>query len=370
MWRSEVRMKKIILILLCAGAAAVSMACSTPVFRYAIERWEADPYRLLVFNDGGLTDGQQQVVAEFKRYERYGYRSSPLRVEVLDVNSISNLQQQVWTDVSARRAAPAVALLYPSMMRMNKTVWDDELTTNALNRIIMSPARLETAQRLLGGDAAVWLLIRGDDPDRNRAVREMLDRKLRELEQTTTYNDDFLKLVEEAGTTIPKLHYSVLEIDRRDPREAVLLRMLTALSDAAAAETGPLVVPVFGQGRATVLMMGDYIAEDYIERVSEFLTGACACEIKALNPGFDLLMPVDWIGGITDEYVFDSELPPLTSPSASMEPEPESPPESVPEVQEIENAQTRLFSVVLGVFILTVLGALGFITWLILRKKP
>lgn len=366
-------MKRNRIILFIFSAAAVAAACSTPVFRYAIERWEADPYQLLIFTDGELSDAQQKVVAQYKTYERYGYRSAPLRVDVLDVHSLSNRTAQIWAEVSARRDAPAVALLYPSIMRIHEALTDDDLTTNTLNRIMMSPARLETAQRLLGGDAAVWLLVRGADPERNREVRELLDQKLRDLEKNTVYNDDFLRLAQESGVEIPELRYSVLEVDRNDPREAVLLSMLTGVSDDAEAETGPIVAPVFGQGRAAVLMMGDYIAGDYIQRVSEFLTGACACEIKALNPGFDLLIPVDWISGIQQEYVFDAELPPLTGPSAIAEPPP--PPPAAPETPEAdalhpeEPSQTRLFIGVLGVFSITAVAALGFVTWLLIRKN-
>jgi len=110
--------------------------------------------------------------------------------------------------------------------------------------------------------------------------------------------------------------------------------------------------------------MDKFIAEEYMERVAEFLTGACSCEVKSLNPGFDVLIPVDWIGGITEEYVFDAELPPLTSPSAALEPE-------VALVDEpLEKSETRLFGSVLGAFLLAVLGALGLVTWRMVRKKP
>jgi hypothetical protein len=354
-------------------SANVVLACSTPVFRYAIERWEADPYRLIIFTDGELTAEQQQTVKEAGQYERYGFRMPPLVVEQIEFSAASNLSATVWDELSTHRAAPCMALLYPSIMRTDTVVWGDELTTSALNRIIMSPARLETARRLLGGDAAVWLLIKGPDAEENRAIREMLDAKLTELENSTVYNEDFLQLAAEAGTDVPELRFSVLEIDPADPQEASLMAMLTKVSADVATHSGPIVVPVFGQGRAAVLMMDEYIAGQYIENVVKFLTGACSCEVKALNPGFDVLIPVDWISGITKEYVFDAELPPLTSPSAALEPVPEddSAPEQAEEerMAEPENPETRLFSGVLGVLIIAVLGALAFATWLLVRKN-
>ncbi len=347
-----------------------TLACSTPVFRYAIERWEADPYRLIVFANEELTDEQRQAVAGFKEYESYGFTLPPLIVTQTKTSSVTNLSAKVWSTISSNRATPAVALLYPKVMHDNSVVWVDELSTNALNRIVMSPARLETANRLLGGDAAVWLMIRGDDPEENQRVRDVLETAHRKIENSTVYNEEFLQLVEKEGGEVPELKFSVLEMDRNDPREAVLMAMLLNLSPEAAVHTGPVVVPIYGQGRATVIMMEKFINETYIERVAEFLTGACSCEVKGMNPGFDLLIPVDWAGGIVEEYVFDAELPPLTSPSAALQPVPE--PEVAPvdeRMEELGKSETHLFSGVLGVFLLVVLGALGFITWLMVGKN-
>jgi len=118
-------------------------------------------------------------------------------------------------------------------------------------------------------------------------------------------------------------------------------------------------------------MMNEFIADEYIERVSEFLTGACSCEVKSLNPGFDILIPVDWVGGITEEYVFDAELPPLTSPLAALEPQPNPEIDSADErIEELEKSETRLFGGVLGLFLIAVLGTLGLVTWLMVRRKP
>jgi len=361
-----------IILFVVFALASGTLACSTPVFRYAIERWEADPYRLIIFTDEELTEDQQQAVENAKKYEVYGYQQPPLLVEQVRTSEVTNFFAKAWADVSAHRAAPCVALFYPRVTGERSAVWMDELSTNALNRIVMSPARLETASRLLGGDAAVWLMLRGDDSAENQRVRDVLEDAHRKIESSTVYNEDFLQLAEEAGTEVPKLKFSVLEVDRNDPREAVLMAMLTRLSPDAAKHTGPIVIPIFGQGRAAVIMMNEFIAEEYVERVAEFLTGACSCEIKNLNPGFDVLIPIDWISGITEEYVFDAELPPLTSPSAALVPvdEPDEPiPEANQRLEELEKSETRLFSGVLGVFLITVLGALGFITWLMVRKN-
>ncbi|NOU36512.1 MAG: hypothetical protein HOO88_07060 [Kiritimatiellaceae bacterium] len=362
----NIRFKKRVVLSAVLLSATITLACSTPVFRYAIERWEADPYRLVVFSNGTLTEDQQQVVAGFRVYETSGYRSSPLIVDEYDISATNRLAAAVRAGLPTNRAAPCVALLYPEFMRMDTVVWSDDLTTNALNRMIMSPARLEIARRLLDGDAAVWVFIPGGDAERNRAIHEMLNAKLRELETTVQYNEDFLALAKAAGKEPPKLKFSVLELRRDNRQEAPLLAMLTQVSSSIATNSGPIVVPVFGQGRAAVLMMDEYVAGPYIEKVVQFLTGACSCEVKSQNPGFDILIPVDWVGGIKQEYVFDAELPPLKSPSAEMG-----------TLLSATNGATgtagktehRLFGAVLSVFIVVVLGGLGGATWVLLRKK-
>ncbi len=350
-------------------AASGAFACSTPVFRYAIERWEAESYRLIIFTNGELTEEQRQTIQDFHKYERYGYQQPPLTVQQVAVPFAAGLSATVWAAISTNHPAPAVALLYPSIMNDNSVVWTDELSSNALNRIVMSPVRLETATRLLGGDAAVWLLVKGDDPEENRATRELLDKKLKELEKSIVYNADFVQLAEASGDELPPLHFSVLEVDPDDPREEVLMAMLTRLSPEAQECAGPVVIPVFGQGRAAFLMMNESIADESIEQVAGFLTGACSCEVKSLNPGFDILIPVDWIGGITEEYVFDEELPPLTTPSIAL-PTPSEPGATPEEQIEMEQeSESHLLSDVLGISMLIVLGTLGLTTWFVMRKK-
>ena len=44
-------------------APAAGRACNVPVFRYALERWAADAYELVVFHREPLTTNQQALVA-------------------------------------------------------------------------------------------------------------------------------------------------------------------------------------------------------------------------------------------------------------------------------------------------------------------
>ena len=48
--------------LIMAITASLAIACSVPVFRYALEHWQPDPYVVCVFQAGELTDDLQSIV--------------------------------------------------------------------------------------------------------------------------------------------------------------------------------------------------------------------------------------------------------------------------------------------------------------------
>ena len=49
------------LILLVLSAAALAPTCNIPVFRYALERWPADSYEVILFHRGPLTAAEQAL---------------------------------------------------------------------------------------------------------------------------------------------------------------------------------------------------------------------------------------------------------------------------------------------------------------------
>ena len=70
--------------------------------------------------------------------------------------------------------------------------------------------------------------------------------------------------------------------------------------------------PVFGRGRLLGCLFGEYISAKNIRETVAFITGGCSCEIKALNPGVDLLMAARWDRAATGSYPAETPMPPLT----------------------------------------------------------
>ncbi|HOT51507.1 MAG TPA: hypothetical protein PLI07_11030, partial [Candidatus Hydrogenedentes bacterium] len=65
-------------IWLCLAPALVADACSVPVFRWALERWQADRYELIVFRKSPLSE------ADLTRHHALEQRAK-------DVNRPANL---------------------------------------------------------------------------------------------------------------------------------------------------------------------------------------------------------------------------------------------------------------------------------------
>ena len=45
------------------GGVGAVLACSVPVFRYALERWQSDNYAVVVFHKGALSDENRKLLA-------------------------------------------------------------------------------------------------------------------------------------------------------------------------------------------------------------------------------------------------------------------------------------------------------------------
>ena len=54
-----------LLLLISSLTLPPARACSVPVFRYALERWPAAPYELIVFHRGALPAAEQGLVKRF-----------------------------------------------------------------------------------------------------------------------------------------------------------------------------------------------------------------------------------------------------------------------------------------------------------------
>jgi hypothetical protein len=246
-------------------------ACSIPVFRYALDRWAADNFRLEI----SAADAKDEAVAKFIR--NFG-AASALNLEIVRV---SNGPSRLLRPHAAEQGTPPV--------------WTGSLTSATLASLTNSPVGAGIVRRILGGSSAVWVLVESGDLAADDAAAKTLEKRLRYLEQVAQ-----LPLIDPNDPTSklgpgPKLavKFSVLRVVR-SASESTFQTMLAGPKSGLASTEEPWVAAVFGRGRVLGAWPMKGFGDEQIEEISLFLLGACSCQVKNLNPGWDLLLRVDW----------------------------------------------------------------------------
>lgn len=269
-------------------------ACSIPVFRYALERWPADLFEVDVFYRGTLSDGERKLVSQLE--DQSQTNGGAVNWEVIHCNLDGDLAEdlQAVGDALGSATLPHVVLRRPGGRRGSAAVWSGPLS-DIKPALWTSPARDELVCRLAGGDSVVWLVFRGDDEGRSRKVVQQLQDRLPSLAAEIPLPAGVGLPGSELLTRLPlEIRFSVLEVDARSADEAVFRDIVTRGVAESASDTETLVVPVFGRGRAMLALAADAIDEALLAECSGFLCGACSCQVKQSNPGFDLLLAVNW----------------------------------------------------------------------------
>ncbi len=378
-------------------ASGVALACQVPVFRFALERWEADPYQVTVFPgpSGTFSETEQAAIDYLESQE-------PDRLNPATSGVAANLDLEIAAAPAEGAATAKLRVTYPQRIRgyEMKPIWEGELTLENARRLIDSPTRRELAKRLLAGESAVWLVVEGADAAANDAAVTTLEEAIGKAKETLRIPDGVMTRQEAESAEnfaavnsddilrshVPlKIDFSVLRISRDDPAEALFLPMVLNIEDDLgqyAADT--MVFPVFGRGRLLEPLIERGIHVDNVMEYGAYICGACSCEVKDQNPGLDLLVAADWETALHgSEVVIDKVLPPLegtgilTQAAAPATSEvdagttAETNPEPATESAEEEMAEPETvvpMALILGLAgILVVI--LGFGTFLILRRQ-
>jgi hypothetical protein len=165
-----------------------------------------------------------------------------------------------------------------------------------------------------------------------------------------------------SGSKPKKLSYGfpILTVSPHEPAERLFIDMLLkSESDLYKHTDEPMVFPVFGRGRALGCLFGEYITERNIQDASAFLSGSCSCEVKALNPGVDLLIAAAWDQVVFDSFVEDTPLPELTGVMPDAPAQVEQPAAAVPEDIPAKNSNGLLksYGIALGSVLVIVIFA-------------
>jgi len=295
-------------IIVCSALAA---ACNIPVFRFALERWKPDSCEIVVFHRIAMSADEENIVQDLERASLAKDGDANLNVIRCDLNHNDDQElNDLWLTVKETKGSKLPVLVARSLKGRGKTInhWHGSLQDARTIGVTESPIRSELTRRLQAGDAIVWLLLKSGDDGKTAAVRELLRQQCHELPKKIELPEGIGLPGSELYSEIPLLlQFSVLEIDPGDPDEQFLVRQLTGFQADAATAGEPLIVPVFGRGRALEVIPAPQLDADLIHDLTEFLCGACSCQVKEQNPGFDLLLSTDWNAALFGD---DSEGPP------------------------------------------------------------
>lgn len=287
------------LILLVTVAAApespAKRRCKVPVFRYALERWRASPYEAYLFHRGKLGEAERATIKALRD-------SYPANVFVepvdLGADDVRKELLQLW-EAQGDAPLPSLVLLFPGQRLDEPPAWRGRPDPAIVPALIDSPVRREVSKRILAGESAVWILLESGDKDADAAAAKLLETELKDLQETLEV--PALKEIEEDPNSpellaeVPlRLAFSMVRLKRDDPKERAFVEMILSGDPRMAKKPVPVALPVIGRGRALPPLFGETLNADQIFQASDFLTGACSCQVKELNPGIDLLFKTDW----------------------------------------------------------------------------
>lgn len=259
-------------VLLCALCGSIAFACTIPVFRFALDRWEPDKFRLV-------------VPAAVARQPDIAKLLIPLR---------GNAPANIRIEESADPGVTQPRLLFGTTG--GKPLWSGALDAASLRGLLDSPARASLTKRLLDGESVIWIIADNGTPA-DRAEVERIEKRLRYLEQVVALppqdpNDPDSRL----GPGPPlRLKLGVMRVSLQDPEEKLFCAMLAGTKCAGSLARGEaFAAPVFGRGRVLDAHPPGDLDDAAIEDMSMFLTGRCSCRVKTQSPGWDLLLNIDW----------------------------------------------------------------------------
>jgi hypothetical protein len=165
----------------------------------------------------------------------------------------------------------------------------------------------------LKGETAALLLLESGDKKRDDAAAKLLESEARRLEKTLELPEADPSDPEMNPNLVSKIAFSIVRVSRANPAERMLVNMLLNVDTNLAGTKEEMLIPVFGRGRALPPASGEEIRADVLEAMAGFLTGACSCQVKEMNPGYDLLLAANWNALFEGLPVKEVELPSLVS---------------------------------------------------------
>ena len=142
-------------------------ACNVPVFRYALERWPADPYEIIMFRRGPLTDGEAALARSIERRELPGALHANYVARDVDLDSqVPDVMRELFGRIGDD-SLPRMALRYPGTSEYRLALWSGPMSEETVKEALDSPVRRTIRERILDGESAVWVILESGEAARD-----------------------------------------------------------------------------------------------------------------------------------------------------------------------------------------------------------
>ena len=298
--------------LLLVALAAGTFACDTPVYRYAMYRWEPSPYEVYHFHSADMQ--QAFTSAKEQLNDARNEKVSPLNVAVYPVDLAKDAElktvprdvRRIWQQkVEEGIKTPATLIVNPK----GYEVHCGPLAKGDVAAIASSPARKQIGKLLSKGHCGVYVLVLGKDNTLNKAAKEAVAKVVKDVNSgdLSLYTgpdavnplgkpkqdaEDKQEGDEKAPHSAVSLTFTQKELQAKDPW--LYRSLLSVENDLHEFQDEPMLFVVYGRGRALPPYIGKGIVYENLVEVTDFITSACSCTVKDQNPGVDLLMSFDW----------------------------------------------------------------------------
>ena len=287
-----------------ALTGSVALACQVPVFRYALERWPADHYEMVVIHSGEVSPEAAKKIDALRKANNRATKPTNYSVRVIEASKLKEAELRRAWSLHKQKDVPLFVALFPrSAQEVPQRLIDAmPLKDLSVDSLAQSPVRQTIAKRIVAGQSAVWIFVPSGDDAKDKLAYQSLQHEVEQNEKNLELPEqDELENVEELLEQVDielRLDFSIVTLDRNDKQEQFLLKMLLASEVDLAELNEPMAFPVLGRGRVLYALVGKGINELTIGEASRFIIGPCSCQVKSQNPGFDLLMSGDWDASI------------------------------------------------------------------------
>lgn len=286
-------------------ATNVLMACNIPVFRYALERWQPDQLELVVVHNDAFDANELDTLLKANN-SAANLKLVMINGELNSETRYPSLRRKFKENVGKNDTLVALQGKHP---RGEFTIWSGSVSDFKTSNLLSSPARTKIGERLMAGHAIVWLIVEAKDSSKTEEVVQLLAKANKELEKKIELPEGIGLPGSELFADVPLLlKFSTVRIARDSEEETFLLSLAKGFQPEEFESGQSMVIPIFGRGRALEVIPGNRLSSPLVRDLTMFLCGACSCQVKDQNPGFDLLFNRDWEAELYGE---DGERPPV-----------------------------------------------------------